>query len=213
MSYHQISIDQLSHPQTLKLLRGQPTTVRHGNGHTITVSEAQAKNIMKKGITGSGVRLVMDPYASNLNRHIHGQGFFSSLKKGASAAMSNPMVKSLAKQGANAAINYAVQSAAPMAAQYGLDGVVGNLGAMAAQHVDGMGIRRRVRGKGMFSKIGNMAKSALKNPAIRSLVTNAGNAALASQGLPPVAGMALNMTGLGVKKRRGRPRGGALMGP
>lgn len=223
MSYHPVKVAPLSHAQTLKLLKGEPITVKRGTHHTINMSESHAKKMHKK-ILGKGMRIQLDPYAIDMNRHLHGEGFFSSLKKGASALASNPTVKALGKQAAQTAINYAVQKASPYAEQYGLQGALGSAADMASSHVEGMGMRipwsRKIgrprkhpmQGKGMFGNLAKMGKSALKNPAIRGMVTSAANQALASQGLPPMAGEAMSMAGLGMR-RRGRPRkhmGGAL---
>jgi len=223
MSYHPVKVAHLSHAQTLKLLKGQPTTVKHGGHHTIHMSHGHATK-MSKLAHGKGMRLQLDPYAIDLNKHLYGQGFFSSLKKGASALASNPTVRALGKQAAQTAINYAVQKASPYAEQYGMQGALGSAADMASSHVAGMGLHRKVgrprkhpvhpmHGKGMFGNLAKMGKSALKNPAIRGMVTTAANQALASQGLPPMAGAAMSMAGLGLHKRRGRPRkhvGGAL---
>jgi putative aminopeptidase FrvX len=213
MSYHPIKIAHLSHDQTLKILKGHPTTIKRGMHHTLHVGADHYKKFSKLG-HGKGMRIQLDPHLIHMNSHIHGQGFFSALKKGASAAMANPAIKNLAKQGAQMAIQAAVAKASPYAEQYGLQGALASASDMASQHVAGMGVHRlrhvrpkkvHMGGAGMFGNIAKMGKAALKNPAIRSMVTTAANNALASQGLPPMAESGLSMAGLGIRKR-GRPR-------
>lgn len=208
--YTPIGIDSLSNAQISKLLRGQGVRIRHGTSHKIHVSTEQHKKIKRAHLKGAGVTLVLDPYQQQMHEEMRGCGFFSSLKKGATALASNPTVRALGKQAAQSAINYGVQQASPYAEQYGLSGVLGSVADAASAKVSGMGMRRKprkpVKGKGFFDNVGKMAKSALKNPAIRGLVTSAANSALESQGLPPMAEQGLKLAGLGIKKRPGRPR-------
>lgn len=205
--YTPIGIDSLSNAQISKLLRGQGVRVRHGTSHKIHVSTEQHKKIKRAHLKGAGVTLVLDPYQQQMHEEIRGCGFFSSLKKGATALASNPTVRALGKQAAQSAINYGVQQASPYAEQYGLSGVLGSVADAGRAKIDGMGMRRKpVKGKGFFSNVGKMAKGALKNPAIRGLVTSAANSALESQGLPPMAEQGLKLAGLGLKRKPGRPR-------
>lgn len=213
--YSPIGIDSLSNAQISKLLKGHGVRVRHGSRHKIHVSTEQHKKIHRAHLKGAGVTLVLDPYQQQMHEELRGCGFFSSLKKGATALASNPTVRALGKQAAQSAINYGVQQASPYAAQYGLSGVLGSVADAGSAHIAGMGMRKHhvkpkpkhLKGKGFFGNVGKMAKGALKNPAIRGLVTSAANQALASQGLPPMAEQGLSMAGLGLRhKGPGRPR-------
>jgi len=211
--YTPIGIDHLSNAQISKLLKGHGVRVRHGSHHKIHVSTEQHKKIHRAHLKGAGVTLTLDPYQQEMHEEMRGTGFFSALKKGASSLASNPTVRALGKQAAQSAVNYAVQKASPYAEQYGMQGALGNVADMASSHIAGMGMMRRhrkpmhhLKGKGFFGNIGKMAKGALKNPAIRGMVTSAANSALESRGLPPMGEQALTMAGLGFRRKAGRPR-------
>ena len=68
--YHKISIQKLSNAQIGKLLRGKRVRVKHGNSHTISASEEQAKKIMRAHKQGKGVTIQCDPYQCQLNHHL-----------------------------------------------------------------------------------------------------------------------------------------------
>ncbi len=93
MSYHQVSISALSHPQLLKLLRGERIRVKHGHGRNIHVSEEQHKKIMAAHKKGCGTTIAFDPYQIDMHKghaghhaahhaahHMHGEGVFDIIR-------------------------------------------------------------------------------------------------------------------------------------
>ena len=88
MSYHQVSIGALSHPQLLKLLRGERIRVKHGHGHNIHVSEEQHKKIMNAHKKGCGTTIAFDPYQIDMHKghaghhahNVHGEGVFDIIR-------------------------------------------------------------------------------------------------------------------------------------
>jgi len=88
MSYHQVSISALSHPQLLKLLRGERIRVKHGHGRNIHVSEEQHKKIMMAHKKGCGTTIAFDPYQIDMHKghaghhahHTHGEGVFDIIR-------------------------------------------------------------------------------------------------------------------------------------
>jgi hypothetical protein len=220
--YHQIGIDALSNPQIGRMLRGLPTTIKRGATHAINVSSDQLKKAGKAFQMGKGIRLTMDPYQLQQHMHLHGTGIMSSMKKAASKVKSvynanKAVLQPMLHQAGNKAISMVSEKLAPLASKYGMQNVLDSVQDAAVEKLEGTGPgRRRMQRGGSFKsvmkKVGGVAKSALKNPAIRSMVTSGIDAAAMSVGVPPgTAEMGLKLAGLGV---RGRPRkGGALYGP
>lgn len=78
--YHPIGIQQLSHNQIAKLMRGQPVRVKHGSHHKLHVSAEHHKKITKAHMKGAGTTIQLDPYAIDLNRQHLGCGINSAVK-------------------------------------------------------------------------------------------------------------------------------------
>ena len=227
MSYQKIGIDQLSQSQMGKFLRGLPTTIKNGTAHAIAVSGEQLKRAGKAFAMGRGLRIQLDPYQIDMHHHLHGQGFMSSIKKAANKVKqvyntNKAKLQPLLHEYGTKAINMVSNKVQPLAAQYGLQNALDVAQDMAHENLEGTGIgRRRLQRGGSFKsvmkKVGSVAKSALKNPAIRSLVTSGLDTAAMSAGMPVPPGsseMALKLAGLGMRPGRGRPRlGGALFPP
>jgi hypothetical protein len=71
--YHKIPISKLSHHQILKLLRGHRVRVKHGQGHTLHVSEEQHKKIMTAHRKGKAHTLQFDPFQIEAHEHLRGR--------------------------------------------------------------------------------------------------------------------------------------------
>ena len=78
--YNQHGIQQLSHPQVLKLLRGEAVTMKHGTHHTVHLSNEQSKKIQNAHRRNAGVRIMFDPYQIDQHRHLHGEGIGRAFK-------------------------------------------------------------------------------------------------------------------------------------
>lgn len=75
--YHKINIAKLSKAQIAKLLRGDRIRVKHGEGHSISLSQEQAKKVMSAHKKGKGCCVQFDPYQCDMHR---GEGIFDSVK-------------------------------------------------------------------------------------------------------------------------------------
>ncbi len=86
--YYEIPIQKLSHPQILKLLKGERIRVKHGQEHKIKASAEQHKKIMSAHKKGKGCCIQLDPYQRQMPEHLSmntkkGKGFWGDLAKGA----------------------------------------------------------------------------------------------------------------------------------
>jgi len=238
MVYHSVKIHSLTPSQKSNLMKGKAVRMCPGAHHTIPLREDQVKKLHRNASKGMTSTIALDDGALS---HLHGTGFFDSLKSVARAIA--PVVRPIAT---NALKGVASSMLGPIGSQvahglldvgsdalaskgYGIKkrgrprkkyvhhdkriGPMGHLIEPAMMH------KRKVRGKGMF---GDLLKGASK--ALRPVATNLIQSQLAARGGPltnalgGVALQALNNAaeshGYGLhKKRRGRPskKGGALI--
>ena len=173
--YTHVGIEPLSHAQARKLVQGGRVKVKLGTHHKIHITPAHAKRLHAAHKRGAGIMLELDPYACELNGHMHGEGIASKLKhaghkigkfvKGHKEQF-RPLANSLKEAG-----HQAVADASMYALDQGVDpSLVGAYGAMAHQGIHG-------------GKI-TSAKQFFRSPAIKTV----------RKALRPLGQMALNDT-------------------
>jgi len=231
MVYHGCGIAHISPSQKAKLKRGEPVRMKLGSAHNIPMTEHQIKKLTSAHKKGSAHTVHLDPYQID---HLHGSGFFDSIK----SAFSHPITKSIVKAVRPVATNMAragLSSFGPMGQ------IVGNTALdIANQEAESRGyglkkakrtrkyvhhdkrigpkghiiepveLGRKLKGAGWM----DIAKSVSK--AVRPVATNFLQEKLANRGgiLGSLGNVALNLAnqeaekrGFGVHKRsRGRPR-------
>jgi len=173
--YAHVGIEPLSHAQARKLVQGGRVKVKLGSHHKIHVTHEHAKRLHTAHRRGAGIMLELDPYACELNEHIHGEGIGSKLKHAghkighfvkSHKEQFRPLAASLKEAG-----HQAVADASMYALDQGVDpSLVGTYGAMAHQGIQG-------------GKI-TSAKQFFRSPAVKTV----------RRALRPLGQMALNDT-------------------
>jgi len=216
--YHQHGIEKLSKPQVSKLLNGHRVRVKHGAHHTIHVSEEHSKRIHRSHKKGAAATIQLDPHAIGLNQHLRGGSAWTQLGRNTS---NNLGVLS------NAGTNYLVDkmggdSSTPTAGagmrrrgrpkKHSLH--LGELNEM--MHMHGGKVNRLKKYEHWTGALGHSAQAIGKfvKPVAQPILHAATQRAV-SEINPSYEQQLMNYAmGMGVKKRRGRPRkhhGGALM--
>jgi hypothetical protein len=235
MTYHHIGIHHLSPAQKSKLKHGGAIRMKLGNAHTLPLRMDQIKKLHRAHKKGGAVTIELDPYQCD---HLHGSGFFDSMKK----VFSSPITKTLVKAVRPIATNMArgaLSSFGPMGQALG-NATLDIANQQAEQHGYGMHhythhdkrlvepvevghhLLHKKHGKGFFDNLkkaasSNVAKSISQS--LRPMATDYLRSKLPQDGvLGSLGNLALDQGnkfaerhGYGVK-RRGRPRsGGALI--
>ena len=233
MTYHNIGIHHLSPAQKSKLKHGGAIRMKLGSAHTLPLRADQIKKLHRAHKKGGAVTIELDPYQCD---HLHGSGFFDSMKK----AFSHPITKQISQAVRPIATNMArgaLSSFGPGGQAIG-NALIDVADAEAAKR--GYGVRRHYvhhdkrivepvevghhlkHGSGFFDSLkkaasSNVAKSISKS--LRPMATEFIKSKLPQDGvLGALGNLALDESnklaerhGYGVR-RRGRPRkGGALM--
>jgi hypothetical protein len=237
MVYHSVGISHLKDEQKRKLKHGLGVRMKLGSHHTLPLREDQIKKLHKAHKKGSAVTIELDPYQCD---HLHGSGFFDSIKK----AFSHPITKSIVKAVRPIATDMARTALGSMGP---IGQTVGNIGLdvanqQAEQH--GYGVKKgrkkhyvhhdvrmyepvehgqHLHGEGFFDNLraaasSNVAKSISKS--LRPMATEFVRSKLPQDGvLGALSNLAVDEAnklaerhGYGIKRKRGRPRkGGALI--
>lgn len=90
MVYSEVGIHSLSPSQKLKMKKMQPVRMKLGSHHKLPLRVDQIKKLSSAHKKGSAVEIVLDPYQID---HLHGSGFFDSIKK----AFSSPAAKAISQ--------------------------------------------------------------------------------------------------------------------
>ena len=233
MTYHHVGIHHLSPAQKSKLKHGGAVRMKLGSAHTLPLRVDQIKKLHRAHKKGGAVTIELDPYQCD---HLHGSGFFDSMKK----AFSHPITKQISQVVRPIATNMARGALS----SFGPGGqAIGNalidVADSEAQKA-GYGVRKHYvhhdkrivepvevghhlkHGKGFFDSLkkaasSNVAKSISKS--LRPVATDFIRSKLPQDGvLGALGNLALDESnklaerhGYGVR-RRGRPRrGGALI--
>jgi hypothetical protein len=235
MVYHSIGIHHLSPAQKSKLKHGGAIRMKLGNAHTLPLRADQIKKLQRAHKKGGAVTIELDPYQCD---HLHGSGFFDSMKK----AFSSPVAKQISQALRPVATNMArgaLTSMGPIGQALG-NATIDVLDAEASKR--GYGVRKHYvhhdkrlvepvevghhlkHGKGFFDNLkkaasSDVAKSLSKS--LRPMATDYLRSKLPQGGVMGALGnLAIDEAsklaerhGYGVKhKKRGRPRkGGALI--
>lgn len=102
--YSPIKIAKLSEKQISRLRNGHPVRVKHGDHHTIHVSEEQHKKIHRAHKKGAGCVIQMDPHQAEEHKHMMSHGGKIDWKKVGRtlkktfAPVVRPILKGIAKQ-------------------------------------------------------------------------------------------------------------------
>jgi len=191
--YHKIEVESLSPAQIGKLLRGERIRVKKGRGLPIAVSEEQHKKIHKACLKGCGSTIQFDPFQQHAHQHMKGvQGGSTFAQRQARRARNTfkPLARALApvantlRSAGNEFIDHARSA--------------GNQFIGEARHLGEQGFNEL---KHAGRELGNQLK-AHGSEILSGLIEHG----------PQLATMAaLAPIGLGVRKRRGRGKGGALV--
>jgi hypothetical protein len=234
MVYHGCGIAHISPSQKAKLKRGEPVRMKLGSAHNIPMTEHQIKKLASAHKKGSAHTVHLDPYQID---HLHGSGFFDSIK----SAFSHPITKSIVKAVRPVATDMArgaLSSFGPMGQLVG-NTALNLANEQAEAHGYGLKKAKRTRKyvhhdkrlvepveRGRKLKGAGWGMDLLKagSKALRPVATNFLQEKLANRGgiLGTLGNVGLNLAndvaekhGFGIhKKKRGRPRkhhGGALI--
>jgi hypothetical protein len=233
MVYHHVGIHHLSPAQKSKLKHGGAIRMKLGTAHTLPLRADQIKKLQRAHKKGGAVTIELDPYQCD---HLHGSGFFDSMKK----AFSSPVAKQISQALRPVATNMArgaLSSFGPGGQAIG-NALIDVADAEAAKR--GYGVRKHYvhhdkrlvepvevghhlkHGKGFFDNLkkaasSDVAKSLSKS--LRPMATDYLRSKLPQGGVMGALGnLAIDEAsklaerhGYGVR-RRGRPRrGGALI--
>ena len=208
--YPQVGIEQLSRPQINKLLAGERVKIKIGQNHNIHITHEHHKRLHKAHQKGAGIMVELDPYACDLNQHLHGEGLGKHLKHAVHKAGHfvkqhkehfRPLASHLKEAG-----HQAVADASMYALENGVDpslvGAYGQMAHEAIQPVAGGSFKSFIRSPGM-----KVVRKALR-PLGQTLLTD--SLGLASQGLAQgmtaaQSGMASGMGFLGMGVHRKAP--------
>lgn len=140
--YAHVGIDALSPAQARKLIQGGRVKVKLGNHHKIHVTNEHAKRLHTAYKKGAGIMLELDPYACEINSHMHGEGIASKLKHAGHKVgkfvkhhkeQFRPLASSLREAG-----HQAIADASMSALEHGVDpNLVSAYGQLAHQGVGG----------------------------------------------------------------------------
>jgi hypothetical protein len=226
MVYHHVGIHHLSPAQKSKLKHGGAVRMKLGSAHTLPLRVDQIKKLHRAHKKGGAVTIELDPYQCD---HLHGSGFFDSIK----SAFSHPITKSIVRAVRPVATNMARTALGNMGP---IGQTVGNVALdlanqQAEQH--GYGVRKHYvhhdkrlvepvevghhlkHGKGWGMDLFKGASKALRPVAtdfLRSKLPQSGVMGALGNVALDLANQQAEKHGYGVRRKRGRPRkGGALI--
>ena len=145
--YHPVRIEQLSHPQILKLLRGHGVRVKHcaSGKHTVKLSKEQHKKLSRAHMKGQGMVLTFDPFQMADHEHLRGEGIFGKkFDRGVKHVLGNKNAKKLysglekyAKPAINDAIKFGAHELGTLGETYGIPHQYANkLAHVATDYID-----------------------------------------------------------------------------
>lgn len=176
MPHVEIEIEPLSAAQHARLRNEHPVRVRHGHGHKIVVAHDSAKKILQAHRKGKAHTLTLDPLAAQIHREKTLGGKLNighAIKKFARGKTGREIIgqaKAMGKQLLREGIAAAQVAASP----YVSPEVAAQLGSMADEQVEGLGLRRYIpRVRGGKINVGHALKKFAKGKTGREIIGQA----------------------------------------